>query len=260
MKRKNGIIVALFVLCVVVCIALVCLKENRQRENVFYGEKQVDIYTLKYEYSCKGKEGSVIMQADVPKVSGEGYEKVAEAIEQYYSVDELQDNLQTMYQEGQTTMETRVLECTRMDDAVISFKKTVHYFENGGFTIQEGRTFSAKNGEVLELDELLSDKDAFYSVIDDLIVEELLNQYPEIAEQCVGYRDIYNDNYRVHGKLPEWYLEKTGTAFSFKEMEFLSRNYGCMSVVIPYDKVRGGLKQEYVWSENVTWRSEKMTS
>ena len=246
MKRKKGIIIALFVLCVVVCIALVCLKENRQRENVFYGEKQVDIYTLKYEYSCKGKEGSVIMQADVPKVSGEGYEKVAEAIEQYYSVDELQDNLQTMYQEGQTTMETRVLECTRMDDDVISFKETVHYFENGGFTIQEGTTFSVKNGEVLELDELLSDKDAFYSVIDDLIVEELPVRYPEIEGQCEEYKEIYNDHYRTQGELPEWYLEETGIAFSFEEMEFLSRNYGCMSVEVPYEKVRGGLKQEYV--------------
>ena len=245
MKRKYGIVIVLLVVSVTVCVAWVCIKENRKRENVFYGEKQVDIYTLKYEYSCKGKEGSVILQADVPKVSGEGYEKVAEAIEQYYSVDDLQDNLQTMYQEGQTTLETRVLDCTRMDDAVISFKKTVHYYENGGFTVQKGRTFSVKNGDVLELDELLSDKDAFYSVIDDLIVEELLVRYPEIEEQCEEYKEIYNAHYRQQGKLPEWYLTETGIAFSFAEMEFLSRNYACMSVVVPYEKVRGFIKKEY---------------
>lgn len=64
MKRKYGIVIVLLVVSVAVCVALVCIKENRKRENVFYGEKQVDIYTLKYEYSCKGKEGSVILQAD----------------------------------------------------------------------------------------------------------------------------------------------------------------------------------------------------
>lgn len=246
MKRKYGIVIVLLVVSVAVCVAWVCLKENRKRENVFHGEKQVDIYTLKYEYSCKGKEGSVILQADVPVVSGEGYKKVAEAIEQYYSVDALQDSLQTMYQEGKTIMETRLLECTRMDDTVISLKETVRYYENGGFMMQEWTTFSGKNGEVLELDELLVDKDEFYSVIDDLILEELANQYPELAEQCENYRDIYIENYRKQGKLPEWYLEKTGIAFSFKEMEFLSRNYGCMTVVVPYEKVRGWLKAEYV--------------
>lgn len=249
MRRKYGIIVVLIVVCVGVCVAFVCLRGNRQPENKLGGEKQVDIYMLKCEYSCKGKEGRVIIQADVPDVSGEGYETVAEAIERYYSVDDLQENLQTMYQEGQTTMETRVLECTRMDDAVVSIKETVRHFENGGFTIQQGRTFSVKNCEVLELDELLSDKDTFYSVIDDLIVGELTNQYPEIVEQCEEYREIYNDKYRKQGKLPEWYLAEGGIAFSFKEMEFLGRNYGCMSVVVPYEKVRGCLKTEYVCAE-----------
>ena len=218
----------------------------------FEGEHRLEEYTIQCEYKSKtGEEANTyVYTTDILKFAGEGYEKVAVAIDEYFSVDNLQEFLADKYSTetmaGQN--EATQLECTRMDDAVISIKRLFRFYESGGFFIQDGRTFSVKTGKLLELDDLLKDKDGFYNIIDEFIVAQLSVAYPEIVEVCPDYKDIYKENYSGKDELPEWHLESNGLAFSFKDLEFLSRGNAipCMMVVVPYEQVSAYFKPEYV--------------
>lgn len=219
----------------------------------FEGEHRLEEYTLQCEYKSKAEEASVsVYTTDVLKFAGEGYEKVAATIEEYFLDDDFLERLQNNYYP--VTMsgmyETTRLECTRMDDTVISIKRLFRFYESGGFYIQDGKTFSVKTGKLLEMDDLLKDKKGFYNIIDELILAQIPIKYPHIEKECSEYKDIYRENYSEKGKLPAWHLDNTGIAFSFEEWEMLSKGAilpeVCMMVVVPYEQVSAYLKPEYI--------------
>ncbi len=227
--------------------------ETLEEAGRFEGEHRLEEYTLQCEYKSKAEEtGVFVYTTDVLKFAGEGYEKVAATIEEYFGDDDFLERLQYNYDlvTMSAVYESTRLECTRMDDTVVSIKRLHHFYESGGFYIQDGKTFSVKTGKLLELDDLLKDKKGFYNLIDELILAQIPVKYPRIEEECPDYKDIYRENYSENGKLPEWHLDNTGIAFSFEEGEMLSKGAilpeVCMMVVVPYEQVSAYLKPEYI--------------
>lgn len=217
----------------------------------FEGEHRVEQYTINCGYKSKTDEeaGAYYYTTDVLKFAGEGYEKVAAAVEEYYSVGDLSEYMASRhaFSLGYYCQETVQLECTRMDDTVVSVKRLLRFAEGTGFFAQDGKTFSVKTGKLLELDDLLKDKKGFYGVIDELILAQLPLTYPVITDSCPDYKEIYQEYFIENEKLPEWHLEEDGIAFSFIDLQFLSRGEAlpCMMVVVPYEQVTAYLKPEY---------------
>ena len=228
-------------------------KDTAKDAGRFEGEHRVEQYRLNCDYTSKTEEeaGRYTYRTDVLEFAGEGYEKVAAAVEEYFSVGDLSEYMDSSYAlfYGCHCQETVQLECTRMDDTVVSVKRLVRFAEAGGFFVQDGATFSVKTGKLLELDDILKDKKGFYSVVDDLILAQLPVTYPEILISCDDYKEIYQEGYIDKKQLPEWHLEEEGVAFSFKDLEFLSRGEAlpCMMVVIPYELVSAYVKPEYIY-------------
>lgn len=217
----------------------------------FEGEHRVEQYTINCGYKSKIDEeaGAYYYITDVLKFAGEGYEKVAATVEEYYSVGDLSEYMASRYElfSGGYYRETVRLECARMDDTVVSIKRLVRFAEGTGFFVQDGKTFSVKTGKLLERDDLLKDKKGFYGVIDELILAQLPLTYPVITDSCPDYKEIYQEYFIENEKLPEWHLEEDGIAFSFIDLQFLSRGEAlpCMMVVVPYEQVMAYLKPEY---------------
>lgn len=218
----------------------------------FEGEHRLEKYTLQCEYKSKMDEEACTCYyiTDVLKFAGEGYEKVAAMVEECYSVDDLSEYMASRYEwiYDRNCQEIIQLECTRMDDTVVSIKRLGYFANNGGFFIQDGKTFSVKTGKLLELDDLLKDRKGFYGVIDELILAQLPLTYPVITDLCPDYVEIYQEYFIENERLPEWHLEEDGIAFSFIDLQFLSRGAAlpCMMVIVPYEDVSDYLKPEYV--------------
>ena len=80
-------------------------------------------------------------------------------------------------------VETDRYEITR-NDVIVSIRKNMRVSipeEGVGFSYQEAITYDAATGLVLSLDDLLSDKEGFYEVVDALIIEQL-GLYPEMPD------------------------------------------------------------------------------
>lgn len=214
--------------------------------NRFTGEHRVEAYNLQTEYKDKDGSGNNAFTTDILRFSGEGYANVATSIEEHFSLDNLVDRLHSNFNVGVNRIENITLECTRMDNKVISIKQQVFFSENNdGFVLQQGITFAVENGKVLELDNLLKDKKGFYKIIHELVVGQMPVYWPELLEVCPGYKKIYYEAYS-DTVLPEWYLTEKGLAFSFEQYAFLSGAYGCMEVVVPYELVTAYFKPEYL--------------
>ena len=228
-------------------------KDTAKDAGRFEGEHRVEQYTIDCEYRSKTDEeaGRYSCTMDVLEFAGAGYENVAAAAEEYFSPDNLQERLAHNFKQGGMfyRSEIRTLECTRMDDTVVSIKVFGHFAEGGGFYIQEGKTFSVKTGKLLELDDILKDKKGFYSVIDDLILSQLPVTYPVITDACPNYKEIYQEYFVESGELPQWHLQADGLAFSFNDLQFLGRGDAepCMMVVVPYELVSAYVKPEYIY-------------
>ena len=218
----------------------------------FEGDHRVEQFKISCSYENKTDEdaGSYTYITDVLKFGGEGYEKVAAAVEEYFSENDLHEYITWNYEMrvGLFSQATTQLECTRMDDTVVSVKRLFRYAEGSGFFSQDGVTFLVKTGKLLELDDLLKDKKGFYSVIHELILAQLPATYPVITELCPDYEEIYRKDYSDAGRTPSWHLVEDGIAFSFEDLQFLSRSDAmpCMMVVIPYEMVSAYVKPEYI--------------
>ncbi len=217
-----------------------------EEEGRFEGPPGYEEYTIQCEYKSKSSKHVCTYLMNVLKFKGRGYEKVAASVDKKFLPNNLFESIDGIYSAETNCLYESELECTRMDDEIVSIKSKVRFSTYGGFSTQEGTTFSVKSGEILEIDDLLKDKKGFHSVIDSLIVEQLPLTYPEISLECSNYVKIYKERYTDKKVLPQWHLENSGIAFSFEEMDFLSHSYGCLMVIVPYEKVAEYMKPEFV--------------
>ena len=259
MGGKKNILRALAMVAsvIVIAIALVAVgylfinnrQESLKEAGRYEGENRASKYRINTEITDDtGRK--VYCNMDILKFSGAGYKKVATAIDDYYELDKITERLFGLLDENFFDGESVTLECTRMDEMVISIKEKHRFRTDGaGVGYQCGVTFDVKTGKVLELNDLLKKKKEFNSVIDEFILSQLPNTYPEILVECENYKEIYEEDYKAKGILPEWFLQEDGIGFSFDEGQFLAEAMGYLTVTVPYELVTSYLKPEYVRKE-----------
>jgi len=148
-------------------------------------------------------------------------------------------------------VETDRYEITR-NDVIVSIRKNMRVSipeEGVGFSYQEAITYDAVTGLVLSLDDLLSDKEGFYEVVDALIIEQL-GLYPEMPDLCPKYKEIYQEEYIEKEQLPCWFFREDGMAFSFEDEQFLGGAYAIIEITVPYEKLSDYIKSEYLPKED----------
>jgi len=101
-----------------------------------------------------------------------------------------------------------------------------------------------EEGKLLELEDVLADKEGFYEAI-DVLMKDALAEHPDFTEFSVDYERIYDDLYADKNRLPGWLLSEEGMTFLFEQGDFFGRAFGCLEVTVPYEKVGKYLRKEY---------------
>lgn len=141
----------------------------------------------------------------------------------------------------------------RMDDTVFSAVKYEEAYMGGahGSSIQSGVNFDMKTGEAITLADLSDDQEKFTSFIkekllvlaDEKQAEENLF-FPEYQENIA---DVITDD--------TFYFSKEGLRFISQEYVLQPYAAGTVVLCIPYDELKGQLKDEY-FPTDVSWDFE----
>lgn len=245
--------VAISCVLILVCVALgarVVTLENARRESgvlkatVKDEDCGVEIRTVKAVMTDEAGTEVARCENDVVTVYGAEYERVEKAIEEEFPLQDMQGTLEMLQQFGNGSKSVSQLECRRLDGKIISFKEIGHYYTGGSGLLSAGYTFSVEEGKLLELEDILADKEAFYEEIDALILNAL-SDHPDIVEYPIDYEKTYEELYTAADRLPGWLLSAEGMTFLFEQGDFLGRAFGCLEVTVPYEEVGQYLRKEY---------------
>lgn len=209
--------------------------------------------------AIRRESGQILVEGniDTVKIAGEGYEMVAAAVADWTVQEE--DSYAKMMEEYARSSEELVqqlgdygetlrgynvwysVENTRLDSRVVSFC-SAHTGYQGGISPESdyaGVSFDAQTGEKLEWEDLLTDKEAFWSKAADYCWKQLKEK--ENAEDWPGGEEINAGKWK-EGDI-EWYLDAAGITIIFDPYEISSDG---MFVSLPYEEFSEWIKPEYV--------------
>lgn len=248
-KCLTAVCCVLAVICTVMGVRLITLqnarKESEMLADMANGEDcGVEIRTVKSVMTDEQGREVVRCENDIVTVFGAEYEGVGQAIETQFLVQDTQGTLEMLQQFGTGSCMVSQLECRRLDGKIISFKEDGHYYTGGSGLFSAGYTFSVEEGRLLELEDILVNKECFYGEIATLI-KKTLSEHPDIVECRVDYEKEYDKLYTLKDRLPGWLLSADGVTFLFEQGDFLGMAFGCIEVTVPYEDVEEYIREEY---------------
>ena len=192
-------------------------------------------------------------------LSGDGYEKAAEAVKkQFYCTEEdlsrQADDLAEMAMEQYIDtkdhnywftpyVSSTSYEVTRLDANVLSVKVSSYDYEGGahGYGAEWGTTIDLKNGTELALSQLAGDAPGFMNKVLKIVLENLNGRQDE-DDLFDGYESYVKQNIEETG----WYLDAAGIVLVYMPYEIGPYSSGNIAVQIPYEDVAEYMKAEYL--------------
>jgi len=199
------------------------------------------------------------MEYYVPEVSGEGYEAVSESIRKWSEqrVQELQkmaDQYAGYAEEEAVSSDAysgyyqysifEDVRPVRGDRHAVSMLELNSEYTGGahgnyGYT---GITFDSESGQILKLEDILTDSGQFRASATEYITENLREQYGDSL--ISGYEEAVKDIWTRDGG-PNWYLDAAGITFIFNPYEIGPYAMGAVYVTVPYTEFASYIKAGY---------------
>jgi len=188
---------------------------------------------------------------DKVRVSGEGYEKAASAIEDWNVID--LSVLDAMAEEAAEVKkdfgylmdysDDTDIYVARADGAVISFKSSNYSYMGGahGMSGLFGDTFDVESGEKISIDELMDNADGFKTFARKYIFDEIQEKYADdvFPEYESILSDMWNENLN-------WYMDGSGLVIIFNPYDLGPYAAGTFEFHIPYSALEDYMKPEYI--------------
>lgn len=210
-------------------------------------------------YTEDGETLLVDSTLDNMTLSGDGYEKAAEAVREHFysSEDELSEQADQLKEWAlEQYMDTKdegywfspygyrtTYEVTRLDTGVLSVKSFSYDYEGGahGYGAEWGTTIDLESGAELALSQLASDAPGFMNKVVEVVLKGLSEQQDQ---------DELFDNYEAYVKQnieeTNWYLDAAGIVMVYTPYEIGPYAAGSISVRVPYEEVADYMKPEYL--------------
>lgn len=188
------------------------------------------------------------------EVSGEGYEKAADAIRiwntkqeaafvenvdlnEEYALDEV--GISTNFYGYSSTVEVSAV---RVDASIISLEGFYYDYSGGvhGNSAFHGATFDSQTGQQLSFWDLAEDKEAFSKVTLETALEQVTEEYADGLFE--GYEAIIREIWETE---PNWYLDGAGLTIIFSPYEIGPYAMGPVYVRITYQELGTLLKSQY---------------
>lgn len=188
---------------------------------------------------------------DLVRVNGEGYEKVAEAIEEWnpavtpYLDDMAAEAAELKEEFGSTVsyIDDTDIYLERADSTVISFKTSNYYYSGGahGMSGYGGDTFDVDEGRRLSIDDLMSNADGFKTFARKYIYDEIQKNY--VDEVYPEYESILADMWDENR---QWYMDGSGIVIICNPYEIGPYASGVFQFHIPYTELTNYMKSKYM--------------
>ena len=210
-------------------------------------------------YTEDGETLLVEISGDNMTLSGDGYEKAAEAVREHFycTEEELSRQADTLVEMAMDQyMATKdqndwfvsygsntIYEITRLDTIVLSVKINSYDYEGGahGYGAEWGTTIDLKSGAELALSQLAADAPGFVNKVLEVVLESL----SERQEQDELF-DAYESYVEQHIEDTSWYLDAAGIVLVYTPYEIGPYASGSISVRVSYEDVAEYMKAEYL--------------
>ena len=210
-------------------------------------------------YTEDGETLLVEITRDNMTLSGDGYEKAADAVrKQFYrseeDLSEQADDLAEMAMDQYMATKDQnawfspygsrtSYEVTRLDANVLSVKGNSYDYEGGahGYGAEWGTTIDLKSGAELALSQLAEDAPGFINKVLEIVLEDLSGRQEE-EELFDAYESYVEQNIEE----TSWYLDMTGIVLVYTPYEIGPYASGSIAVRVPYGEVAECMKAEYL--------------
>ena len=210
-------------------------------------------------YTEDGETLLVEITRDNMTLSGDGYEKAADAVKkQFYITEEdlsrQADDLAEMAMDQYMATKDYIYwfapygastsyEIARLDANVLSVKINSYDYEGGahGYAAEWGTTIDLKSGAELALSQLAEDAHGFMNKVLEVVVEDLSGRQEEDE-----LFDAYKSYVEQHIEETSWYLDAAGIVLVYMPYEIGPYSSGSISARVPYDEVAEYMKAEYL--------------
>lgn len=210
-------------------------------------------------YTEDGETLLVEISRDNITLSGDGYEKAAEAVRKHFYCTEEElfmqaDDLVEMAMEQYIATKDQSgwfspygssssYELTRLDASVLSVKVNYYGYEGGahGYGAEWGTTIDLKNGAELALSQLAKDAPDFMNKVLEVVLDSL-----SARQEQDELFDAYESYVEQHIEETSWYLDAAGIVLVYTPYEIGPYASGNIAVRVPYGEVREYMKAEYL--------------
>ena len=210
-------------------------------------------------YTEDGETLLVEITGDNIILSGDGYEKAAEAVRKHFycTKEELFgqiDALMEMAMDQYTATKDQYdwfapygsrtsYEVTRLDTNVLSVKGYSYDYEGGahGHGAEWGTAIDLKNGAELALSQLAGDAPEFMNKVLEVVLEDLSTR-----QEQDDLFDAYESYVEQHIEETNWYLDAAGIVLVYTPYEIGPYASGSIAVRVPYEEVSEYMKAEYL--------------
>ncbi len=176
----------------------------------------------------------VLAQAQSDYETFEAEQSTAESVEE--------ESTETEEATFPTYQDITTIEETRFDSVVTSVTSTQYVYLGGahGSSYVTGYNFDSQTGELLELEDVVTDEESFITYAQDFILDYLVDVYGED-----GLVEDYEELVTAAMEDPNWIFTDYGMTFIFGESELSAYAAGTIEVRIPYEKLEDYLVEKY---------------
>ena len=210
-------------------------------------------------YAEDGETLLVEITRDNMTLSGDGYEKAADAVNKlFYCTEEdlswqADDLVEMAMDQYMATKDqygwfapygsTTSYEVTRLDANVLSVKVNSYDYEGGahGYGAEWGTTIDLKNGAELALSQLAENAPGFMNKMLEIVLEDLSGR-----QEADELFDAYESYVEQHIEETGWYLDVSGIVLVYTPYEIGPYSSGNIAVRVPYEEVAEYMKAEYL--------------
>ena len=210
-------------------------------------------------YAEDGKTLLVEINRDNMTLSGDGFEKAADAVKKHFyrteedlsrQADDLVEMAMDQYMATKDSNSwfspygsRTSYEVTRLDANVLSVKINSYDYEGGahGYGAEWGTTIDLKNGAELALSQLAEDAPGFMNKVLEIVLENLSGRQEED-----DLFDDYESYVKQHIEETGWYLDVAGIVLVYTPYEIGPYASGNIAVRVSYEEVAEYMKEEYL--------------
>ena len=216
-----------------------------EHETQEYKDGDTLLLTTDYDHVTVSVEGNGEATGAIMEVFGKREQEFEQGVSELVE-DAKEDTFVT--DSGMSYMRGYGCEVQRNDGKILSFASGTEEFLGGahGYYMEYGLNFDAKTGQVLTIEDIAQDMDAFQ----EISVQEMLRQCEDLKEQGAlfdeemlpgGLQGIFEG--KMEGD--EWYFTADGIRFISNIYEIAPYAAGNFMFDIPYEMINDVLKEEY---------------